>query len=276
MIAELGMPIALFVAFMTGLLGSFHCVGMCGGIVGALTLRVQNGMTRSASQLLPCLLSYNIGRISSYAVAGAVAGSVGAQAFGVIPLEHAQLLGRWISALFMIALGLYIAGWSYALLWLERVGAHAWRLIEPMGRRYLPVRGPQQALVVGLIWGWLPCGLVYAVLAWALVAGGAAKGAALMLAFGAGTLPMLLMMGVAAKWLGGVLRSTSFRRAVGTVVVSFGVFALIAPHAHPRASNAVAEVMGSAVPTPSHALQHDASRSQPAVSGELHGSQTHH
>ena len=161
MISELQMPTALFVAFMAGLLGSLHCAGMCGGIVGALTLRVPNGMPRSLPQLLPCLLSYNAGRIASYTVAGTVAGLLGSQAFVMVPLDQAQLLGRWTSALFMIAMGLYIAGWSYALLRLERLGAHVWRWIEPLGRRYLPVTGPRQALMVGLVWGWLPCGLVW-------------------------------------------------------------------------------------------------------------------
>ena len=276
MISELQMPAALFVAFMAGLLGSLHCAGMCGGIVGALTLRVPNGMPRSLPQLLPCLLSYNAGRIASYTVAGAVAGMLGSQAFVMVPLDQAQLLGRWISALFMIAMGLYIAGWSYALLRLERLGAHVWRWIEPLGRRYLPVTGPRQALMVGLVWGWLPCGLVYAVLMWALVAGSAAKGAVLMLAFGAGTLPMLLAMGVAAKWLGGVLRSTLFRRAVGTAVVIFGVFALFAPHTHPRAGDAVAEVTGSEVMPSALTSQHDTRHDRATLSKEARGTQTGH
>jgi sulfite exporter TauE/SafE len=268
---ELETPVTLLVAFVTGLLGSLHCAGMCGGIVGALTLRVPNGMQRSVPQLLPCLLSYNIGRIVSYGVAGAVAGVLGAQAFVMVSLDQAQLLGRWISALFMIALGLYIAGWSYALLRLEQVGAHVWRLIEPFGRRYLPVRRPRQALIVGLIWGWLPCGLVYAVLAWALVAGSAVKGAALMLVFGAGTLPMLLVMGVGAKWLGEMLRSVLFRRAIGTTIVVFGVFALFAPHGHQHTANTAAEITGSMDTLTSLVLRHDASHDPPALSGGPHG-----
>jgi sulfite exporter TauE/SafE len=276
MISELQMPTALFVAFMAGLLGSLHCAGMCGGIVGALTLRVPNGMPRSLPQLLPCLLSYNAGRIASYTVAGTVAGMLGSQAFVMVPLDQAQLLGRWISALFMIAMGLYIAGWSYALLRLERLGAHVWRWIEPLGRRYLPVTGSRQALMVGLVWGWLPCGLVYAVLMWALVAGSAAKGAVLMLAFGAGTLPMLLAMGVAAKWLGGVLRSTLFRRAVGTAVIIFGVFALFAPHTHLRVGDAVAEATGSAVMPSALTLQHDTRHNRATLSGGARVTQADH
>jgi sulfite exporter TauE/SafE len=259
-IAGFELPVALLVAFTVGLLGSLHCAGMCGGIVGALT----------------CLLSYNAGRIVSYTVAGAIVGELGAQAFVLVPLDHAELFGRWISALFMIALGLYIAGWSYALLRLERLGAHVWRLIEPLGRRHLPVRGPRQALIVGLIWGWLPCGLVYAVLAWALVAGSATKGAALMLAFGAGTLPMLLVMGVAAKWLDARLRRASFRRAVGTAIVLFGVFALFAPHTHPHVGHTVAEATGSTVTPSPLALQHDAQHERPTMSEGIHGSQTDH
>lgn len=272
MIWEHEMPVTLLVAFATGLLGSLHCVGMCGGIVGALTLRVPNNAQRSVPQLLSSLLCYNIGRIVSYAAAGAVAGMLGAQVFVMVSFDHAELLGRWISAAFMIALGLYIAGWSYALLRLERVGVYVWRFIEPFGRRYLPARGPRQALMVGLIWGWLPCGLVYAVLAWALVAGSAVKGATVMLVFGVGTLPMLLVMGVGAKWLGGMLRSTLFRRAVGTAIVLFGVLALFAPHVHQHGDNTAVELTGNVNTLPSLVVQRDASHRQSAVSGDPRGS----
>lgn len=238
---ELEPSFSLLAAFLAGLLGSLHCVGMCGGIVGALTLRLPQDVRASQSRLLAYALSYNTGRIMSYAIAGALAGLVGAQTLAVLSLAHAQLVGKWVSAIFMIALGLYIAGWSRGLADLERLGVRLWHLIEPLGRRYLSLAGPRQALALGLVWGWLPCGLVYAVLAWSFVAGGAWRGAALMLAFGAGTLPMLLAVGAASRWLGDPVRSPRLRKAAGIAVLLLGVFALIAPIGHRTQSGVAIE-----------------------------------
>jgi sulfite exporter TauE/SafE len=248
---------SLLAAFLAGLLGSLHCVGMCGGIVGALTLRLPQEVRASPTRLLPYVLSYNVGRITSYAIAGALAGLLGAQALATLSLEHAQLVGKWVSAIFMMALGLYLAGWSRGLADLERLGARLWRLIEPLGRRYLFLTGPHEALALGLVWGWLPCGLVYAVLAWSFVAGGALQGAALMLAFGAGTLPMLLAIGAASRWLGEHVRSPRLRRAAGITVLLLGVFALIAPIGHHTQTHVAADPV-EVVVSPGHTrLRHD-------------------
>ena len=245
---EPGFSFSLLAAFLAGLLGSLHCVGMCGGIVGALTLRLPPAVRGSQSRLLPYVLSYNAGRITSYAFAGALAGFVGAQALAALSLAHAPLIGKWVSASFMIALGLYVAGWSRGLADLERLGVRLWRLIEPLGRRHLSLAGSQQAFALGLVWGWLPCGLVYAVLAWSLVAGGAWQGVALMLAFGVGTLPMLLAVGAASRSLGALVQSPCLRKGVGVALLLFGVFALIAPigyHAQKHLASEQMEVASS-------------------------------
>jgi hypothetical protein len=146
--------------------------------------------------------------------------------------EAARLTGRLISAGFMLALGLYLAGWWQGLGWLERAGGHVWRRIEPLGRRFLPPRSPVQALGLGLVWGWLPCGLVYSVLAWSAAAGGAAGGAQLMLAFGLGTLPMLLAMGTAAQLLVRLTRLSWVRQLAGIMILLFAAYMLLAPGAH--------------------------------------------
>lgn len=248
---------SLLAAFLAGLLGSLHCVGMCGGIVGALTLRLPQEIRASQPRLLPYVLSYNVGRIASYAIAGALAGLLGTQALAALSLENAQLVGKWVSAIFMMALGLYIAGWSRGLVDLERLGARLWRMIEPLGRRYLSLAGPHEALALGLVWGWLPCGLVYAVLAWSFVAGSALQGAAVMLAFGAGTLPMLLAIGTASRWLGEFVRSPRLRRAVGVTVLLLGVFALIAPIGHHTQADVAAEPTQVAVSPRYARLRHE-------------------
>ncbi|MCP4700687.1 MAG: sulfite exporter TauE/SafE family protein [Gammaproteobacteria bacterium] len=216
----------LFSAFLLGLFGSVHCIGMCGGIVGALTLGLPDSIRRSRLRLFPYLLTYNAGRIGGYVAAGAIAGAIGGQAGKLLPEIQSYQIDLWVSALFMIALGLYLGEWWRILAVLEKSGARLWRHIEPLGRRFLPVTSPRHALGLGLVWGWLPCGLVYAALAWSLAAGNALQGGVLMLAFGAGTLPMLLTMGTTAHWLLKFTRKLTVRRIAGILIIAFGVYAL--------------------------------------------------
>lgn len=214
-------------AFLIGLSGGAHCFGMCGGIVGALTLGLPAAPGHPLRARLPYLLAYNGGRLISYMVAGALAGGVGAWATHLVSVHHAQLGLQLLAGLFMIFLGLYLAGWQTVLGRLERAGGVLWRRIEPLGRRWLPVRTPAQALGIGLVWGWLPCGLVYSVLVWAIGAGGAPQGALLMLSFGLGTLPALLAMGTAAAALAEFVRRPAVRRVTGSLVMLFGGYEIV-------------------------------------------------
>jgi sulfite exporter TauE/SafE len=218
--------LTLISAFLIGFLGSTHCLGMCGGIVGALTLGAKRDAADSAWSLLPYLIAYNVGRISTYAVIGAVLGFIGAQVLHATPSASAQLIARLISGGFMAALGLYLSGWWTGLAALERAGGKVWQRIEPLGRRLLPINHPGKAFLVGLVWGWLPCGLVYAAAAWSLSAGSGAKGAALMAAFGIGTMPMLFTLGAAARWLGATARRPAVRRSAGVLVLLLGAYTL--------------------------------------------------
>ncbi|WJW75773.1 sulfite exporter TauE/SafE family protein [Thiohalobacter sp. IOR34] len=221
MLSESGFLAALLV----GLFGGVHCIGMCGGIVGALGLSLpESGRARLAAQL-PWLLAYNLGRIASYCLAGALLGGIGGLAAHWAGLREAQLLLQLLAGLMMLALGLYLGGWWLGLTHIERAGGRLWQRLEPLGRRLLPVRSWPQALLLGLVWGWLPCGLVYSVLIWAIAAGSAAQGALLMLGFGLGTLPALLVMGSLAARLGTLLRSPPARRLAGGLVLGFGIYA---------------------------------------------------
>ena len=211
-------------AFLIGLTGGVHCFGMCGGIVGALTLGLPPTPGHPLRTRLPFLLAYNLGRITSYVTAGTLAGGVGAWAAHLISVHHAQLGLQIIAGLFMILLGLYLAGWLTVLSRLEQAGGALWRRIEPLGRRFFPVRTPLQSLGIGLVWGWLPCGLVYSVLVWAVGAGGALEGGFLLLSFGLGTLPTLLAMGTVAATLAGFMRRRGVRAAAGALVILFGIY----------------------------------------------------
>jgi sulfite exporter TauE/SafE len=172
-------------------------------------------------------VAYSIGRITSYAVAGAIAGSVGGIGLlitGVLPL---QMVLYVLANVMLILLGLYLAGLSSIAGRFEALGSALWRRVQPLAGRLLPVRSVGGALVVGALWGWIPCGLVYAVLATALLSGNAIDGAYLMLAFGAGTIPNLVLAGLFMNRVAGVFRSKLFRGISGALVLGFGVSGLV-------------------------------------------------
>ncbi len=219
------MELTFYTALMIGLLGSTHCIGMCGGIVGALNA----GLPRSGQSLLSQVahhFTYNAGRILSYVFAGAIAGLVGALATK-FSLDTAVPFGRLIAGLIMIALGLYLAGLWHAVTAIEKAGLHIWRRIQPLGQRFLPANTPARAFGLGLVWGWLPCGLVYSALALSLVSASPRQGAVIMLGFGLGTLPMLFAMGGVAGQLVKLARHPAMRRLVGAGIVMFGVYTCV-------------------------------------------------
>ena len=210
---------------LVGLLGSVHCIGMCGGIVGALSgVSRAGGVSGRAPWSL--LFAYNAGRIASYAMAGVLAGWLGSRALSVFVPEQVADVGLTLSGLFLLAFGLYVAGWWQGLAILERGGLFIWRRIEPWGQGLLPVRHPGQALVLGLLWGWLPCGLVYATLVWSLATADPLRGGALMAAFGIGTLPMLLALGSVADKLLSLTRRPRVRQMAGSVIIVMGLLTL--------------------------------------------------
>jgi sulfite exporter TauE/SafE len=212
-------------AFMIGLLGSTHCIGMCGGIVGALTMGLPDADRGSMRRLLPYLLLYNGGRLISYTIAGLIIAIIAVSA-GHLVQPGKFPLGGIIGGLFMLALGIYIAGWFQTMAPLEKLGSHFWRLIEPAGRRLLPVNSYPKAFALGFVWGWLPCGLVYSTLAMAATAADLVKTPMLMLAFGLGTLPLLLAMGGLAEKLQRFTRNKWTRYVAGILLILFGLFIL--------------------------------------------------
>jgi sulfite exporter TauE/SafE len=212
-----------FAVFLIGLLGGTHCVGMCGGIVSALTVQLP-GQRRSD---WPLHLAYNVGRISSYTLAGAAMGAIGTVGLLFNNILPIQLVLYVAANLMLVALGLYLTGFTRALSGVEQLGHKLWARIQPLTRRFLPARSVSQAFPLGLLWGFLPCGLVYSVLATALVTGSAERGAGLMLAFGLGTLPNLLLAGMLLKRLRDVVRNRAVRTGSGLVVLAFGVYGLV-------------------------------------------------
>lgn len=214
------MPIELAgAAFLVGLLGGVHCVGMCGGIVSALVGAGGEGFPRWKLRL-----GYNLGRIASYATAGAVAGTVGGASLLLARALPVQMVALVLANVLLVALGLYLAGFSNLVARLEGPGRRIWQRVQPLTRRLLPADSWWRALALGGLWGWLPCGLVYTILATAMLAGSATGGAVVMLAFGLGTLPNLLLAGAALDRL---RRRPGIRVAAGGLVAGFGLLGLL-------------------------------------------------
>ena len=222
-------PQSLASAFILGLFSTVHCVGMCGGIIGALSLSLPDNIRQQRLAHVLFISFYNLGRILSYSFAGLVVGYIGAEAASYTDTSGGPSMLRYTGAVLMIAIGLYLAGWLPQLSKVERIGAPVWKRLEPIGRRLVPVNTMPRALVYGLVWGWLPCGMVYFVLVWALTSGSAAQGALTMAAFGLGTLPSLLAAGLAMSWLQRFTQSKMTRQLVGVLVIAMAVGSLLMP-----------------------------------------------
>lgn len=250
------LPAVYPAAFLVGLVGSIHCAGMCGGIVGALSMpraagqpAQPHGALRPAFPLpvrsegvtpLAWVGAYNAGRIASYTAAGALAGGLagGMSALAPLPwLPGLQTALQWAANLMLVALGLYLMEAWRGLARLEQGGQALWRHVAPLLRRLRPMDGgARRMFAAGILWGWLPCGMVYSVLATAMLSGSAAGGALVMLAFGLGTLPMLGALGAAGQGLRRLMQRRQVRLACGLAILGFAMLGLarassVLPHA---------------------------------------------
>lgn len=214
------MPVTdLLAAFTVGLLGAGHCLGMCGGVAAAVSIG-----TPHAQSKLPFLLFYNGGRLFSYGLIGSIAGGLVSGIVSVTEITQHLLWLRLAAAIMMILLALYIARIWNGLAYVERVGQVLWRKLSPLSSRLLPLKSPIAALPFGMLWGWLPCGLVYSALSWAAVAGNAVHGLLIMIAFGLGTLPAMLLVGSAAEAMKALLNNMAIRRVSSIMLLVYGIF----------------------------------------------------
>lgn len=216
---------SLLSAFLLGLFSTAHCIAMCGSVIGALTLSLPASVRQSPKVMLPYVLNYNLGRIISYALAGALVAAL------LSPLNDIGGLDwlRYLSVIFMIAMGLYLAGWLPRFAKIEIIGTPVWRWLQPLGQKLLPVKSLKQAFAFGAIWGWLPCGLVYAALVMAATSGDVITGGLTMLAFGLGTLPAVMGAGLFVGFLSSIARNIWFRRAAGMLIIAMALAVLFAP-----------------------------------------------
>ena len=216
-------PVTLSAALVAGLVGSSHCLGMCGGIAAALGAGIGRPGTGPLGALGHALV-YNAGRIASYALAGAIAGGIGLGLGQALHAPAAALVLRVLTGLVLVAIGLQVACNLRLLRPLESAGMHAWRRVAPLARSLMGRRDITGALALGALWGWLPCGLVYGMLLAAAAAGGPASGAATMVAFGLGTAPAMVATGAAGNRFRQLSALRGFRRAAGGLVIVAGLW----------------------------------------------------
>ncbi len=200
---ELSLYLAML---MMALASSVHCFAMCGPIVGVLSFGSGRGTKWTQ------VLGYNLGRLSSYTIAGILAGGMG-QIFAerLVGVHLAQQALQMLASIMMMAVAIHISGFCAALAPIERIGGVLWKQLAPLTQRFLPIDSFGKAYGAGLVWGWLPCGLVYSALISAIGAGSAIKGGLMLLSFGVGTLPALLAMGLMGQQLTRLLRWSPMR-----------------------------------------------------------------
>jgi sulfite exporter TauE/SafE len=217
-------PLSLITAFLLGLMGASHCMVMCGGIAAAASSATQTQDSRKKS--LSFLLLFNLGRITSYSIAGLIVSILGL--WLADSHQIAQQVLRSIAGLLLLLMGFYVARWWMLLTRLESAGQFIWRYIQPLTRKLIPIKTKPQALALGLLWGWLPCGLIYSTLAWVAANGEPALGALTMLCFGLGTLPGILAAGIFAQQLNRLISHAYFRQLAGSLLIFYGAWTLFA------------------------------------------------
>ena len=223
-------------AFLLGLFSTVHCIAMCGSVIGALTLSLPAEVRENQRRMFPYVLNYNLGRLLSYTMAGAIVGVLASP----LTAFDGHLVLRYLSVIVMVAMGLYLAGWFPKFAYMERLGAPIWRWLQPISQKLLPVKKLSQAFLLGIVWGWLPCGLVYAALAVAATVGEPVKASMVMVAFGVGTLPAVMGAGLFTGLLASMARAKHLRQIAGVLIISMALATLFWPmdseHNHDHAA----------------------------------------
>ena len=216
------MNLDFFSAFVIGLLGSGHCVVMCGGISTMLTTAISDTARHKKYAII---FAYNFGRIASYSLIGALVAFTSSMAAKNIGFPVAIL--KTIAGVFLILLGLYLGQWLMWLSRVERLGKNIWRHISPHTKKFIPINNIQSAFALGALWGWLPCGLVYSTLTWSLASADALNGALIMFFFGLGTLPALLSVSLGTLSIKALLTHTLFRKLAALSIISYGIYTIL-------------------------------------------------
>ncbi len=221
-----GLDYPLYFALFLGLVSTLHCLGMCAGIIGTLTMSLKPEIRSDRRLLLTYTLAYSLGRVSSYMLAGLLVGGVGRTLLETVFPDAGLGPLRLVAGVVVIAIGLHFTGWLPRFAQLERLGAPLWRRLDPLARRLLPVSSLGQAVLFGALWGWLPCMPVYSTLLLALSTAEPWRAGLFMLSFGLGTLPTVVAAGMLAGWMARLQRVPHINLIVGISLVLLGVVGL--------------------------------------------------
>ena len=210
-------PLSLLTALLLGLFGASHCLVMCGGVAAAA------GQLDTQHRVRASLL-FNFGRITSYTLAGLIVGSLG---LWLSSLHEALMITlRSIAGLMLILMGLYVARWALWLTRIEQIGQLFWRRVQPHAQKRLGRSDPASQWLLGMLWGWLPCGLIYSTLSWVAANGQPAMGALTMFVFGLGTFPAILSAGLASASVMNIIRHQWARNIAGLLLIGYGCWTL--------------------------------------------------
>jgi uncharacterized protein len=226
------MEIFFLVAFSLGLASTLHCWGMCGGIMGALTFGLPDEVRSHRLTLITYITAYNLGRITSYTFAGIIAGSISLTIVSALSIENGHLVLRALASAVLIVFGLHLSGLFPKMRVLESAGSILWRKLQPLTKNLFPVRTLWRAFCFGLIWGWLPCGLVYSALLWASSSGDPVSGGMYMFAFGLGTLPGVMTSGVMSSTILKLSRIKNLRYSMAVLLIVLGLVLFFMPYQH--------------------------------------------
>lgn len=211
----------LLAALLIGLIGSSHCLVMCGGIAAALQLSMP---AQSAAQKWRWQLLLSLGRLTTYSLFGAAVGYFGVSAMQLAGVSLLWL--RLLAGILLLMMALYISRLWFGLIYLEKLGQTIWRLVQPVAQKMLPLNSAGKAYSYGLCWGALPCGLVYSTLGWSLASGSLLQGALLMFSFGLGTLPAILLTGNAAGMLNKLKNTLLLRYITATMLAIYAGYTI--------------------------------------------------
>ncbi|MEO5347750.1 MAG: sulfite exporter TauE/SafE family protein [Magnetococcus sp. YQC-9] len=217
---------SLLIPLLLAVSSLLHCLGMCGGIVGAMSYHLSSSIGSQHRPIWPFLVAANLGRLTSYTLAGALVAIFGRTLFDTLSPEYGHTLLQGFAALILIGNGLFLIGRFPEMHRIERLGSHLWDWLEPLARRFMTPQTLGQAFLFGIVWGWFPCSLVYGALLWSSSTCSGPSGAVVMLLFGLGTMPVMLSAGWLAGSLvrfGGVSR---FGRIIALIILAIGILNL--------------------------------------------------
>ena len=219
------MPIdtlTLMAALLSGLLGGVHCAAMCGGIATGFSAMSPQGGWQQAVQV-------NLGRVGGYVLAGAIVGGFGAGLLRVFRFDMLAIGLRMAVGMVLVMVAVRLLDQRGRLHFIPRPGARFWRFLQPFQKRLLPADRAWRRIALGMLWGWLPCGLSMTLLTAAWLQASARDGALTMAAFGLGTLPMMIPLTWSGARMGRWLQKPAFRTTAAVFILLAGLVTMLSP-----------------------------------------------